>query len=285
MKISSNFSRLELTAQHNLSQALKQQSLSSVRLSTMQRINRGSDDPAGLIAVEQMQAELESIKAAEGNAARAAGLAHVADAAMNEVGNLLTSVRAKVVASAGNTISDAERAANQLEIDAALDAINRIGNVTSYGGHKLLDGSSSELTFLFSSDVTETSTLELPTINAAVLGSEAGRLSDLAAGGSASLAGGNLTEAIEILDAARGQVLEARATVGAFEKYTIESSQRLLGSAEENVSLALSSIFDTDVAVETSQMIRSRILVDAGISALKTAGQRRNLTAELLGGI
>ncbi len=282
MRISSNFSRLELTAQHNLSQALKQQSLASVRLSTMKRINRGSDDPAGLIVVEQMQAELESIKAAEGNAARAAGLAQVADSAMNEVGNLLISVRAKVVASAGNTISDAERAANQLEIDAALDAINRIGNVTSYGGHKLLDGSSSELTFLFSPNVTETSTLELPTINSAALGSEDGRLSDLAAGGSASLTSGNLTEAISILDGARSQVLDARARTGAFERYTIESSQRLLDSAEENVSSALSSIFDTDVAVETSRMIRSQILIEAGISALKVGGERRILAAGLL---
>jgi len=267
MRIGSNLSGLELTAQHHLFQALSQLSLSSVRLSTMQRINRGSDDPAGLIAVEQMRAELTAIREAEYNASRAVGVAHVADAAL------------------GGALSDAELAAKQLETDAALEAINRIGKITSYGGQKLLDGSGSPLTFVFSPDVTQTSTLALPTINTSALGAADGRLSDLAAGGTASLTSGNLGEAIDVLDAARGQVLDARASIGAFEKYTIESSQRLLGSMEENISSAVSSIFDTDVALETSRLVRSQILVDAGISSLMIAGQTRSAAAELLGAL
>ncbi len=285
MRIGSNLSGLELTAQHHLFQALSQLSLSSVRLSTMQRINRGSDDPAGLIAVEQMRAELTAIREAEYNASRAVGVAHVADAALGEVGNLMISIRGNLVAAAGGALSDAELAAKQLETDAALEAINRIGKITSYGGQKLLDGSGSPLTFVFSPDVTQTSTLALPTINTSALGAADGRLSDLAAGGTASLTSGNLGEAIDVLDAARGQVLDARASIGAFEKYTIESSQRLLGSMEENISSAVSSIFDTDVALETSRLVRSQILVDAGISSLMIAGQTRSAAAELLGAL
>lgn len=283
MRIGSNLSGLELTAQHHLLQALSQLGLSSVRLSTMQRINRGSDDPAGLIAVEQMRAELTAIREAEYNASRAVGVTHVADAALGEVSDLLISIRGNLVAAAGGTLSDAEVAAKQLEIDAALDAINHIGRVTSYGGQKLLDGSGSVRTFAFSPDVTQTSTLTLPTINTSALGAADGRLSDLATGGAASLASGNLAEAIGVLDAARTQVLDARASIGAFEKYTIESSRRLLGSMEENISSALSSIFDTDVAAETSRMVRSQILVDAGISSLMIAGQCRGVAADLLG--
>ena len=285
MRIGSNLSGLELTAQHHLFQALSQLSLSSVRLATMQRINRGSDDPAGLIAVEQMRAELTAIREAEYNASRAAGVTHVADAARGEVGNLLISIRGNLVAAAGGTLSDAERAAKQLEIDAALDAINHIGRVTSYGGQKLLDGSGGPLTFVFSPEVTQTSTLALPTISTSELGTPQGRLSELASGGSMSLTSGNLAEAVDVLDAAQSQVLDARATAGAFEKYTIESSRRLLGSMEENISSAVSSIFDTDVALETSRLVRSQILVDAGISSLMIAGQRRSAAADLLGAL
>ena len=137
-----------------------------------------------------------------------------------------------------------------------------VGNVTSYGGQKLLDGSGSELTFVFSPDVSQTSTLELPTVST-----------------------GNLAEAIDVLDAAAGQVLAARGTAGAFEKYTIESSRRLLDSIEVNVSSALSSILDTDVAAETSRLVRSQILVDASISSLVVAGQRRTQVARLLGAV
>lgn len=282
MRIGSNLSGLELTAQHHLLQAFNQLNLSSVRLATMQRINRGSDDPAGLIAVEQMQAELTAIREAEYNASRAAGVAHVADAALGEVGNLLISIRGNLVAAAGGTLSDAELAAKQLEIDAALDAINHIGRVTSYGGQKLLDGSGSPPTFAFSPDVTQTSTLALPTISTSELGTAEGRLSDLASGGSMSLTSGNLADAVDVLDTAQSQVLDARASIGAFEKYTIESSRRLLGSMEENISSAVSSIFDTDVALETSRLVRSQILIDAGISSLMIAGQRRSQAADLL---
>jgi flagellin len=281
MRISSYCSRPELTAWNNLEDALTQLSLSSVRLATMRRINRGSDDPAGLIAVEQMQVELTALRQAQGNAARAAGVARVADAALSEVGSLLVSIRGNVVAAAGG-LGDAEVAARQLEIDAALEAINRIGTVTSYGGHRVLDGSGSPLTSVLSPDVSQTSTLTLPAISTSELGTADGRLRDLASGGSASLGSGSLAQAVEILDAARVQVLNARASVGAFERYTIDSSQRLLGSMEENLASALSTIVDTDVAMESSRLVRSQILVDAAVSALMVAGQRRGLIAGLL---
>ena len=97
-----------------------------------------------------------------------------------------------------------------------------------------------------------------------------------------SLSSGNLAEAVEALDAAGGQVLDARATAGAFEKYTIQSSRRLLDSMEENLSSAHSSIFDTDLALESSRLVRSQILVDATISSLMIANERRSQVAELL---
>ena len=84
------------------------------------------------------------------------------------------------------------------------------------------------MTFNFSPDLSRSTMLALPKINATALGGSAGRLSDLASGGSASLTSGNLAGAVGILDGARDQVLEARARAGAFEKYTIESSQAVL---------------------------------------------------------
>ena len=94
-----------------------------------------------MIAAETIRAELTAIEKASYNAARAQGMMHVADSALSEVGNLLDTIRGNVVAAAGGGLSEAEMAAKQLEIDAALEAINRIGNTTSFGGQKLLDGS------------------------------------------------------------------------------------------------------------------------------------------------
>ena len=280
MRIGSSLYGADLSAYHSLLQAQARLSQSGVRLSTMRRINRGSDDPAGLIALEQLQSELTAIQAAGDTAARAAGVVHVADAAMSEVGDLLRAIRGNVVQAAGGFLSDAEVAAKQMEIDAALEAVNRIGSCTSYNGKKLLDGTG--LTFSFSPDATDTVTLDLPAVHTSALGGAAGMLSDLASGGTASLTSGNLADAVDVLDTAQSQILNARASAGAFEKYTIESTGRVLESMEENLTSAVSMIGDTDVAVETSRLIQSEIMVDAGLSTMMLANRRRSLVAQLL---
>ncbi|NQT40932.1 MAG: flagellin, partial [Planctomycetes bacterium] len=256
----------------------------STRLSTMKRINRGSDDPAGLIAVGQLQAELESINAASDNAARAEAMIHTADSALGEISGLLNVVQGNVVSAAGGGLSDAEVTAMQIETDAALEAINRIGGYTSFGGQKLLDGSFTA-TFAFSPDLTDPATVEMPTISTTALGGASERLADLATGGSASLSSGNLEEAMSTLDAARQQVLTGRARLGAFEKLTIGSSRNLLDGMEENISAAISDIYDADVAEETSRLVQSQILVSAGISMLQIAGQRRSMIRDLFAGL
>ena len=63
MRIGSSLFGVDLMAQHSLSRAFGRLNDSSTRLSTMLRINHGSDDPAGLIAVETLRAELAAINA------------------------------------------------------------------------------------------------------------------------------------------------------------------------------------------------------------------------------
>ncbi len=284
MRIGSSLSGIDLTVQHNLMKSISLLNQASTRLSTMKRINRGSDDPAGLIAVGQLQAELESINAASDNAARAEAMIHTADSALGEISGLLNVVQGNVVSAAGGGYSDAEISAMQIETDAALEAINRIGGYTSFGGQKLLDGSFTA-TFAFSPDLTDLATVDMPTVSTTALGGDSERLADLATGGSASLSSGNLTSAMSTLDAARQQVLTGRARLGAFEKLTIGSSRNLLGGMEENISAAISAIYDADVAEETSRMVQSEILVSAGISMLQIAGNRRSMIRELFAGL
>ncbi len=281
MRIGSQPSGTSLAVQRNLLEAFSQLSLSSARLSTMSRINRGSDDPAGLIAVERLESELVAIRAASDNAARAAGSVHVADSALGEVGNLLNTIRGNVVAASGDGLSEVEIDAKQIEVDAALEAIDRIGSYTSFNGRRLLEGGS--LSFNVSPDPADGASIELPTVATESLGSETVSLSELAGGESASLAGGNYAEAIDALDAAQSQVLQARTRLGAFERYTIDSTQRVLGAMEENSSAAQSRIGDTDVAEETSRMIRAEILVRAATSTMALNEERYRLIGGLLG--
>ncbi len=280
MRIGSTLSGANRTALDSLHRAFADMSLFSMRLSTLHRINRGSDDPAGVIAVGKLQSELAALEAASSNAGRAQGMIHVADSALDEVSGLMRTVRGHVIQAAGGGLSDEELEAKQIEVNAALEAIDRIGATTSYGGRKLLDGG--KLTFMLSPDMQRPAEIEMPEVSTAALGGEEGSLSALASGGAANLVDGDLGQAMAILDAADQEVLGARAEMGAFARFTIESSRRVMDAAEVNLSEAVSRIYDTDVALESSRLLRSRLLARTAIMALRIDGERLSMAADLM---
>lgn len=111
------------------------------RLSTGLRIVRGADDPAGLIASENLRAEKVAINAAMNNAQRAEQVVNVAEGGLQEISNMLVELQS-LVASAANEagVSKEEKEANQLQINSILQTIDRIANSTSFQGIKLLNG-------------------------------------------------------------------------------------------------------------------------------------------------
>ncbi len=282
MRTGSLLSGSSLTSLYSLGRSYAMFSKSALRLSTLQRINSAADDPAGLIAAETLKSELTALQAANENASRAIGVIHVADSGMSQVGSLLNSIRGNVVEASGGMLSDAEMQAKQIEINAAVEAINRISSSTSYGGRKLLDGSAEAMVLNFSPSPGETSTLSLPNVNATSLGGESGTLSEMTTGGELSLAGGNFSGMIDTLDAARDQVLHARAEAGAFEKYSIESSMEVLDQMELSISDAVSRLFDTDLAQEASNFVRAQILVKTGLAMVGASTRSRGLIGQLI---
>ncbi|RNC82063.1 MAG: flagellin [Phycisphaera sp.] len=111
------------------------------RLSTGLRINRGKDDPAGLIASENLRAEIKSVGAAINNAERAERVVNIAEGGLSEVSGLLTELQGLITNSANDAgLSKAEKEANQLQIDSILQTIDRVADQTSFQGTKLLNG-------------------------------------------------------------------------------------------------------------------------------------------------
>ncbi len=112
------------------------------RLSTGLRINRGADDPAGLIASENLRSEIRGIGAAISNAERADHVVNIAEGGLQEISNLLVNLQSLVVEAANDAgISEEERSANQLQIDSILQTIDRVAAATSFQDSKLLNGS------------------------------------------------------------------------------------------------------------------------------------------------
>jgi len=138
-RINTNVS--SLLAQRVLGQQNRGLVTSLERLSTGLRINRGADNPAGLIASENLRSEKAAISSAIGNAQRAEQVVNVAEGGLQEVNNLLLELQSLVGSTANDAgVSKEEKDANQLQIDSIMQTIDRLANATSFQGIKLLNG-------------------------------------------------------------------------------------------------------------------------------------------------
>ncbi len=131
-----------LIAQRSLAKNNDRLNTSLQRLSTGLKINSGKDNPAGLIASENLKAETAGITTAIDNANRASNILGTAEGGLSEVSNLLTELQGLVGQSANSGgLSQEELDANQLQVDSILSTVNRISGSTSFQWRKLLNGS------------------------------------------------------------------------------------------------------------------------------------------------
>ena len=136
-----------LIGRNNLGAANASLSQALTRLSTGLRINTGADDPAGLIASENLRSDITAINAALDNTERAGQIIATADSALGEVSSLLNDIRGLITESSNSgALSQDEIDANQLQVDSSLEALNRIAQTTTFQGRSLLDGSLDFLT-------------------------------------------------------------------------------------------------------------------------------------------
>jgi len=131
-----------MIARSNLTRTNRELDVRLERLSTGLRINRGADDPAGLIISERLRSNIRGAEQGIKNSERASAVIATTEGSLTEINELLNSIKALVVEAANTgAFSDDEIAANQAQIDSAIDSITRISNTARFGDLRLLDGS------------------------------------------------------------------------------------------------------------------------------------------------
>jgi flagellin len=262
---------------HRLQANRNDLSLSLTRLSTGSMINRGADNPAGLISSTQLQSALAFLEAENQSYQRYDQIANTAEASLDEVSGLLSETQGlKVQLANTGALGEGEQAAIQLQIDANTQAIDRITSSAQFNGQLLFDGSMS----LSIGDAT----LDLPSLSSNGIGATEidGTTYDL----SDTASGGALTDAPSasslILSNAISEIASLRGQIGAFQKDTIASSLTSNHLAYESIAFAGSQIADTDFASETANLIRSQILNTASIKAMGILNQTPGDLLDLL---
>jgi len=255
-----------MTAQRTHAFNAKSLAGSMEKLATGFRINHGKDDPAGLITSENLRAVLAALDAETRVMQRVDSVANVAEAGLSEVSNLLADASGLVVAAANSAgVSDAERAAYQMELNSIVQSVNRIANTTSFNGDRLLDGSAS---FDAGGSGFTIASAAASDLGATDVDGTTRTLVDVSSGGALNLVDGNLEGALQTIKAAVSQVASQRGELGAFQKYSVQSTITTNQTAFENTAAANSMIRDTDFAKETAALSRKQILNQSSINVM-----------------
>ncbi len=274
-----------LQAQRRLGISSDQLSSTFERLSSGQRINKASDDAAGLAIADALRADQRIATVAIRNSNDGVSTIAIADSALGEIGNVLTRLGELSEQSANGVFSTTQRSALQNEFTALASEIERIAVTTEFNGVKLLSGGSSVVLQVgFNSG--STSQIQYSGVQGtlAALGLAAGNASALRF----SISGVTIAEgqsasrlALDAVRDAISSLASTRGTLGAAQSRLLVTINNL-AVARENFASAESRIRDVDVASEAAELTRLGILQQAGASILAQANQQPALALSLL---
>jgi len=279
MALRINFNQAASAAQRGLAASQDSYSKQAEHLSSGLRINRASDDAAGLAVSEKLKNQVRGLNQAQRNAQDSISLIQTAEGALTETHSLLARMRELAVQSSNDTLTASDRANLNAEFTQLQAEVDRIATTTQFNTALLLSGSGTATALTFQIGANNGDTLAL-----AIDGTQASTLNVAftSANGLAGIAYQSSASAvISILDVAVNVVSEDRAELGAVQN-RLESTIRSLAVASENTSAANSRIADADIAQSMSEMVRSQILQQAGISVLAQANQAPSLVLQLL---
>jgi flagellin len=255
------------------------------RISSGIRINKASDDAAGLAISEGLRSDIRALRQAVRNGNDGISLVNVAEGALNEQSSILIRLRELASQAATGTVGSTERQTIQLEFNALRLEIDRISSVTEFNGQKLVDGSlsssvtsSNQILIQVGIDNNANSRINLnEQMNLTAITASSLSIDTLAV----TTADAALT-ALESINTAIGNVTAGRGKVGAVQNRLVRTISNLSISVE-NLQAAESQIRDADIAEEVALLTRNQILVQASTAMVGQANLLPQSVLQLLG--
>lgn len=265
-----------VTAHRHLANAKRVQARSFEQLSSGDRVNRASDDAAGLSIATGLRSQVNGYEVAQRNAADAIEFLQVAEGALGEIHALLQRMRELAVQAANDTNSPEAREALEAEFGELAKEVSRLHNTTNYNGQLMLH---SEPTVFFQvgadGEADNTISVQLPRVTWAVLPVLVAMTGDLHVGLTDSAPGAddahdNAQAAIEAVDEAINRIGEERSRMGAVQS-RLERAATNATTAAFNLGTGESRLRDVDMAAEMARLNNANVLVQAGTAMLAQA--------------
>ena len=275
-----------ITAQRILGVNNNRLALSVERISSGIRINRASDDAAGLAVSEGLRSDIRALRQAVRNASDGISLMNVTEGALNEQSGILIRLRELASQAATGTVGSTERQTIQLEFSALRSELDRITATTEFNGAKLIDGTlssgvadvHSHILIQIGIDNSANSRLNLNSeINLNSIDSTQLEIHNLSV-----TASSEALTALDKINDAISAITESRGKVGAVQNRLTRSIANLSVSVE-NLTAAESSIRDADIAEEVAELTRNQILVQTATAMVGQANLIPQSVLQLLG--
>ncbi len=285
-----------LVAQRSLNDSRGKMEDSLQKLSSGYRINKSSDDAAGMAVSETMQAKIRSLGAAKRNANDGISFLQVAEGGLSEINNMVVRMRELATQAASDTIGESERGFLNREFKQLSQEVVRITKDTEFNGRKVLSGDDAAATDGLniqigagfrgpntdSAAMAETESVKLSTEDVTKVTEAIDKLKDLEiTGASGKELNGDTNEVYSVIDQAMTNVTDFRATLGSLQS-RMNSAITGIDVSVENMESARSRIRDVDYAAETAKLTQSRILTAAGTSVLSQANALPETVLQLL---
>ncbi len=290
LRISTNVS--SLIAQRHTQNNSNEMERSLERLSSGYRINRSSDDAAGLAVSESLRAKVRGLNTAKRNANDAVSMVQIAEGSLSEVGNILIRMRELTVQSSSDTLGDVERGYLNREYTQLVDEIDRISATTEFNSLKLFDPNQKDRLVIQvganrsePEDNTDTISIRLEglkTFNSEMLGLGKGaEIGPVEVDGSDAISRDEITSKLTTIDDAMNRLNGERATLGSIQS-RLDTAVTHLSVETENLTTANSRIRDVDFAEETSNLAQRKVLQASSISVLTQANAKPEMVLQLL---
>ena len=270
-----------INAQRLLAQNSERLAKSVERISSGVRINKASDDAAGLAVSEALRSDIRAMRQAMRNANDGISMINVTEGALNEQSSILIRLRELASQSSTGTVGSTERQTIQLEFNSLRNEVDRITESTTFNGQGLIDGalasaitSTSHVVLQIGINSNSNSQINLnEEMNLSAITSTALNIQNL----SLTNIDAALT-ALAALNNAISSVAQGRGKVGAVQNRLTRTIANLSVTIE-NLQAAESSIRDADIAEEIAELTRNQILVQ---SATAMVGQANMIPQSIL---
>ena len=275
-----------LNAQRLLSKNTRMQSKSYEKLASGFKINKASDDSAGLQISESLRTQIRGSQQAGNNVQDGINVLNIMDGTMQTLTDNLQRMRELTVQAANDTYAVDQRSAIASEISQLAVDINRIAAGTQFNGRLLLDGSINnyymQVGANYSSSVDRIDLANIggvnpfDSVNVRELVGLTGTTTTLNVMNSTSS-----LKVLERLDGALQKVNNRRASLGAMIN-RLDGTFNNLSLNIESQSASESRIRNTDVAKESAELTRNQVLQQASAQILSQANQIPQLALQLL---